>query len=161
VWSSKPYRFILKPTNDISVLTRSFMFPLVIPFVSPHMFLTGTPTGADGKDYRADFVHALLAFRRFLAVGCARVEPAQQPSPNIIGAIMTATFKKIPILFAALLTVATPAFAGDWRTIPGTDGVCTLFNENLECVDTARILSALPQMTARSRCGSSTSSPQR
>jgi hypothetical protein len=114
------------------------MFPLVIPFVSPHMFLTGTPTGADGKDYRADFVHALLAFRRFLAVGCARVEPAQQPSPNIIGAIMTATFKKIPILFAALLTVATPAFAGDWRTIPGTDGVCTLFNENLECVDTAR-----------------------
>jgi hypothetical protein len=51
---------------------------------------------------------------------------------------MTATFKKTPILFAALLTVATPAFAGDWRTIPGgTDG-CTLYNQNLECMDTAQ-----------------------
>ena len=50
---------------------------------------------------------------------------------------MIATFKK-PILFAALLTVATPAFAGDWRSIPRTDGVCTLYNENLECVDAAR-----------------------
>jgi hypothetical protein len=44
-----------------------------------------------------------------------------------------------PILFAALLTVATPAFAGDWWTIPGgTDGACTLYNQNLECMDTAR-----------------------
>ena len=50
---------------------------------------------------------------------------------------MTATFKMTPILFAALLTVATPAFAGDWRTTPGTDG-CTLYNQNLECVDGAR-----------------------
>ena len=41
-----------------------------------------------------------------------------------------------PILFAALLTVAT--IAGDWRSIPRTDGVCTLYNENLECVDAAR-----------------------
>jgi hypothetical protein len=51
---------------------------------------------------------------------------------------MTATFKKTLILFAALLTVATPAIAGDWRSIPRTDGVCTLYNENLECVDAAR-----------------------
>ena len=51
---------------------------------------------------------------------------------------MTATLKKTPILFAALLTVATPAFAGDWRSIPRTDGVCTLYNQNLECVDAAR-----------------------
>jgi hypothetical protein len=51
---------------------------------------------------------------------------------------MTATFKKTPILFAALLTVATPAFAGDWRTVPGTDGLCKLYNQNLECVDGAR-----------------------
>ena len=43
-----------------------------------------------------------------------------------------------PILFAALLTVATPAIAGDWRSIPRTDGVCMLYNENLECVDAAR-----------------------
>ena len=51
---------------------------------------------------------------------------------------MIATFKNLPILFAALLTVATPAFAGDWRSIPRTDGVCRLYNENLECVDAAR-----------------------
>ena len=51
---------------------------------------------------------------------------------------MTATFKKTLILFAALLTVATPAIAGDWRPIPRTDGVCTLYNEKLECVDAAR-----------------------
>jgi hypothetical protein len=54
---------------------------------------------------------------------------------------MTAAFKKTPILFAALLTVATPAFAGGWQTIPegvGTDGVCTLYNQNMECVDGAR-----------------------
>ena len=55
---------------------------------------------------------------------------------------MTATFNKTPILFAALLTVATPAFAGDVWTIPGglrfaTDGVCTLFKQNVECVDAA------------------------
>ena len=53
---------------------------------------------------------------------------------------MTATFKKTPILFATLLTLATPAFAGDWWTIPGglrfgTDEVCTLFKQNVECVD--------------------------
>ena len=58
------------------------------------------------------------------------------------GVVMIATFKK-PVLFAALLTVATPAFAGDWRSIPRTDGVCTLYNENLECVDAARF-SPLP-----------------
>ena len=63
---------------------------------------------------------------------------------------MIATFKK-PILFAALLTVATPAFAGDSRSIPRTDGVCTLYNENLECVDAARVFSPLPQLTAPSR----------
>ena len=54
---------------------------------------------------------------------------------------MTATLNKTPILFAALLTVATPALAGDWRTIPGgvgTDGMCTLYNQNLECMDAAR-----------------------
>ena len=54
---------------------------------------------------------------------------------------MTTPLNKTPILFAALLTVATPAFAGDWRTIPGgvgTDGVCTLYNQNVECVDAAR-----------------------
>ncbi len=54
---------------------------------------------------------------------------------------MTATLNKTPILFAALLTVATPAFAGDWRTIPGgvgNDGVCTLYNQNFECMDAAR-----------------------
>ena len=51
---------------------------------------------------------------------------------------MTAIFNKTPILFAALLTLATPAFAGDWWTIPGTDGICTLYNQNLECVDAAR-----------------------
>ena len=33
--------------------------------------------GADGKDYRADFVHALLAFRKFSAVGCLRAEKPQ------------------------------------------------------------------------------------
>ena len=54
-------------------------------------------------------------------------------SPNQKGADMMT-----PILFAALLTVATPAFTGDWRSIPRTDGVCTLYNENLECVDAAR-----------------------
>jgi hypothetical protein len=43
-----------------------------------------------------------------------------------------------PILFAALLTVATPAIAGDWRSIPRTHGACTLYNEKLECVDAAR-----------------------
>ena len=43
---------------------------------------------------------------------------------------MTATFKKTPILFAALLTVATPAFAGDWRTTPGgTDGLHAVQSE--------------------------------
>ena len=51
---------------------------------------------------------------------------------------MTATFIKTPILFAALLTVATPALAGDWRSIPRTHGACTLYNEKLECVDAAR-----------------------
>ena len=54
---------------------------------------------------------------------------------------MTTPLNKTPILFAALLTVATPGFAGDFRTIPGgvgTDGVCTLYNQNLECVDAAR-----------------------
>ena len=51
---------------------------------------------------------------------------------------MTATFIKTPILFAALLTVATPAIAGDWRSIPRTGGVCTLYNEKLECVDAGR-----------------------
>ena len=63
---------------------------------------------------------------------------------------MIATFKK-PILFAALLTVATPAFAGDWRSIPRTDAVCTLYNENLECVDAARSFLASSQLTAPSR----------
>ena len=51
-----------------------------------------------------------------------------------------------PILFAALLTVATPAIAGDWRSIPRTDGVCTLYNENLECVDAARSFLVSSQM---------------
>jgi hypothetical protein len=51
---------------------------------------------------------------------------------------MTATFKKTPILFAALLMVATPAFAGDWRTTPGGIDGCTLYNQNLECMDTAQ-----------------------
>jgi hypothetical protein len=54
---------------------------------------------------------------------------------------MTATFNKTPILFAALLTVTIPAFAGGWQTIPGgvgTDGVCTLYNQDMECVDAAR-----------------------
>jgi hypothetical protein len=33
--------------------------PLVIPSVNAHIFITGTPDlGADGKDYRANFVHA-------------------------------------------------------------------------------------------------------
>jgi hypothetical protein len=33
--------------------------PLVIPSVNAHICLTGTPDlGADGRDYRADFVHA-------------------------------------------------------------------------------------------------------
>src|SRR5680860_1965 len=76
-------------------------------------------------------------FRKSSAVGCVK----GWKSPNIIGAIMTATLNKTPILFAALLTVATPVFAGGWRTIPdgvGTDGVCTLYNQNLECVDAAR-----------------------
>ena len=55
---------------------------------------------------------------------------------------MTA-MNKTPILFAALLTIAAPAFAGDWWTTPegppfGTDAVCTLYNENLECVDAKR-----------------------
>jgi len=59
-------------------------------------------------------------------------------SPNPRGVVMTATFKKTPILFAALLIVATPAFAGDWRTTPGgTDG-CALYNQNLECMDNAQ-----------------------
>ena len=59
---------------------------------------------------------------------------------------MTAPLNKTPILFAALLTVATPAFAGDWRTIPGgvgNDGVCTLYNQNFECMDAARTFSLL------------------
>ncbi len=52
---------------------------------------------------------------------------------------MTA-MNKTPILFAALLTIATPAFAGDTPEGPpfGTDAVCTLYNENLECVDAQR-----------------------
>jgi hypothetical protein len=32
---------------------------LVIPSANAHIFITGTPDlGADGRDYRADFVHA-------------------------------------------------------------------------------------------------------
>ena len=64
---------------------------------------------------------------------------------------MTATFKKTPILFAALLTVATPAFAGDWRPIPRTHGACTLYNEKLECVDAARSYRASSTTEAPSR----------
>jgi hypothetical protein len=82
--------------------------------------------------YRADFVHA--SFPKILSSRDA----LGPKSPNQKGVVMTATFKKTPILFAALLTVATPAFAGDWRSIPRTDGVCTLYNENLECVDAGR-----------------------
>jgi hypothetical protein len=55
---------------------------------------------------------------------------------------MAATFNKTPILFAALLTMATPAFAGDWWTTPGglrfaTDGACALKGNHLECEDAA------------------------
>jgi hypothetical protein len=106
------------------------------------MHLTGTPNWAlTVKDYRAEFVHALLTFRKFSAVGCARVEARAATQALNQGAIMTAAFNKTPVLFAAMLTVATPAVAGGWRTIPegvGTDGVCTLYNQNMECVDAAR-----------------------
>ena len=67
---------------------------------------------------------------------------------------------KTPILFAALLTVTTPAFAGDWRTIPGgvgTDGVCTLYNQNLECMDAARTFLASSGDDGTIRMRSSTS----
>ena len=64
---------------------------------------------------------------------------------------MTATLKKTPILFAALLTVATPAFAADWKTIPGTDGVCTLYNQNLDCMDAARTFLAANDGTIQMR----------
>ena len=106
--------------------------------------------GADGKDYRADFVHA--SFPKILS---SRVRYGLK-SPNSIGLVMTATLNKTPILFAALLTVATPAFAGDWRTIPegvGTDGVCTLYNQNLECMDAARtfLASSGEEVTIRMR----------
>ena len=77
--------------------------------------------------------------------------------PYSRGVVMTTPLNKTPILFAALLTVATPAFAGDWRTIPGgvgTDGVCTLYNQNLECMDAARTLlaSSGEDGTIRMRC---------
>ena len=91
------------------------------------MYYWHAELGAGGKDYRADFVHA--PFPKILSSRDA----LGPKSPNQKGADMMT-----PILFAALLTVATPAFAGDWRSIPRTDGVCTLYNENLECVDAAR-----------------------
>ena len=55
---------------------------LVIASVNAHIFVTGTPDlGADGKDYRANFVHApfpeILSSRALSEPQDSRLQPAK------------------------------------------------------------------------------------